>query len=437
MPVITERRVHHRPRPHLPAHTPGATVQAVGNGVITGAADDDPSAIGTYASAGAAFGPGILWSAPAVLPLAAVIMYLAAKVGHVAGVGLATVIRLHYPRWLLVTVVAGMVVGNIVEAAADLGGIAASLHLLTPMAELFWIVPVAVAILAVQVMGSYIWIRNVFRWLALALLAYIGSALLAHPSALEVIKSTLLPHIHWSRGYVAALVAMIGSSASPYLYGWQASQQVEEDISMGRRRLSDRVSTTSALTLKALAWDVAVGMFFSCVVMYFILLSTAITIYPVRFGSIHTAAQAAQALAPLAGHSAGILFAAGVIAVGILAIPVMTTGAAYLVCDAMRWKSGLSARPRQAPQFYWIIAAVMAVAAALNFVDTNPIHALIAAGLLQGFLEPGLLLVLLLVTCNPKIMGRWTNSRLVTALGSLALLAVTAAVVTLLVMLRR
>ncbi|MGH9414154.1 MAG: NRAMP family divalent metal transporter [Terriglobales bacterium] len=436
MPVITERRVHKRPLPHLPAHAPGATVQAVGTGIITGAADDDPSAIGTYASAGAAFGPGILWVAPVLFPLMAVIMYLAAKVGHVSGMGVAAVIKQHYPRWLLTVVVAAFVAGNVIEAAADLGGIGASLHLLAPWPGLVWVLPVAAAILAIQVFGSYTWIRNVFRWLALALLAYIGSALLARPDLVSTVKSTLVPHIHWSKDYLAVLVAMIGTSGSVYLYGWQASQQVEEDISMGRRRLSDRTSTTSAATLKALAWDVVLGMFFSAVIMYFILLSTAITLYPMRWGSIHTAAQAAQALAPLAGHAAGILFAVGVIAVGFLAIPVMTVGAAYIVCDAAGWKSGLSARRKDAPQFYWIIAAVTVAAVGLNYLGINPIHALIAAGVVQGFLAPGFMLLLLLITCNPRIMGRWTNSRTLTAVGGLAALAAAAAAIALLVSFR-
>lgn len=436
MPVITERRVHHRPLPHLPAHTPGSTVQAVGTGIITGAANDDPSAIGTYASAGAAFGPGILWAAPVLFPLMAVIMYLAAKIGHVAGVGIANVIKQHYPRWLLMTVVVAFVGGNIVEAGADLGGIGAALHLLVPISGLVLVLPVAAGILAIQVFGSYTWIRNVFRWLALALLAYIGSALLARPDLVATVKATLVPHIHWNKDYLAVLVAMIGTSGSPYLFGWQASQQVEEDISMGRRRLSDRTATTSALTLKALAWDVVLGMFFCCVVMYFILLSTAITIYPTQWGSIHTAAQAARALAPLAGHAAGILFAVGVIAVGFLAVPVMTVGAAYIVCDAAGWKSGLSAKRKDAPQFYWIITAVMIAAVTMNYAGMNPIHALIAAGMVQGFLAPGLMLLLLLITCNPNIMGRWTNKRWVTTLGGLAALASAAAAIALVVSLR-
>jgi Mn2+/Fe2+ NRAMP family transporter len=410
----------------LPAHAPGTSVRALGTGVITGAANDDPSAIGTYASAGAAFGPAILWAAPIVFPIMAVSLYLASKLGQVTGMGLAAALRLHYPRWLLWMIVAAVLVGNTVEAGADLGGLAAGFHLLTPLSVRFWVLPLAAAILAVQVYGSYTWIRGVFRWLALALLAYVGSALLARPHWGAILQATVLPGFHWTRNSLAALVAIVGCAASPYLFVWQTSQQVEEETSIGRRRLSDRKGT-NPVELKAMAWDVVLGMFFASVVMYFILLATAVTLYPMRWGEIHSAAQAAEALAPLAGHAAGALFACGLIAVGFIAVPVMSVGAGYMLCDAMGWKSGLSTRPREAPQFYAVIAAVTAVAAAMNFLGVNPFHALIIAGTVQGLLAPALLVLLLLMTGNSAIVGRWTNSRPVAALGWLSAAATAAA----------
>ncbi len=426
MDVLTERRRHRRPHPHLPAHAPGTPVRALGTGVITGAADDDPSAIGTYASAGAAFGPAILWAAPVMFPMMAVTLYLAAKVGKVTGLGLAAVLRRHYPRGLLFVVAGLMLVGNTIEAAADLGGLVAGLHLLLPVPILPAIVGVAALILAVQFFGSYTWIRDVFRWLALALLAYVAAGVLAHPNWGEIARATVLPSFHWTRASLAALVAIIGTAGSSYLFGWQASQQVEEEISLGRRRLSDRSDTTET-ALKAMAWDVVLGMLFSAVIMFFILLSTATTLYPMRWGDIHTAAQAAQALAPLAGRAAGALFAVGIIAVGFLAIPVMSVGAAYIVCDAMEWKSGLSTSRHEAPQFHWVIGAVTVAAVAINFLGVNPIHALILAGLVQGFLAPGMIILLLLITGNRAVMGRWTNSRPVAALGWLSAAATAAA----------
>ncbi len=425
-----ERRVHPRPPPDHLRHPSAGAARALGLGLITGAADDDPVAIGTYANAGASFGPAVLWIAPALLPMMAIIVFLASKLGRVAGQGLAAVIKLHYPRWILWSVVVAVVVGNTIEAGADLGGVAAAINLLLPVKIGLIVPPLAAGILAVQVFGSYIGMRNVFRWLALALLAYVGAAALAHPQLAQVARATVLPHLQWNRHYLAMLVAIIGTALSPYLYVWQVSQEVEEDISMGRRRLSDRQGATAA-ELKKTFWDVLAGMVFDVVVMYFIMLSTAAALYPAAWGSLHTAAEAAAALKPLAGAAAGALFAVGVVAVGLLAIPVMTVGAAYVVCDALGWKSGLSARPKDARPFYLVTAATTAAATAFNYLGFNPIHALVGAGIVQGCLAPLLMLLILQMTNNRQIMGRWTNSRPANLLGALTLLLATAAVIAL------
>ena len=401
-------------------------MRAVGLGVITGAADDDPSAIGTYASAGARFGTGVLWAAPALLPLMAVAVYMAAKLGQVSGQGLAAAVKARYPRWVLAMVAGLLVVGNTIEAGADLGGMAAAARLLLPAPELAVIVAAAGAILALQVFGSYAWIRRVFRWLALALLAYAGAAILAHPPAGEVVRATLWPHGPFGREYWAMVMAMIGTSLSPYLFVWQASHEVEEDVSLGRRRLSDRKGTTAS-QLKATAWDVGLGMFFTSLVMYFILLAAAATLYPAGLRQISSAAEAARALQPLAGPAAGVLFAAGVIGAGMLAVPVMTVGAAYVVCEALGWKSGLSARPHEARQFYRVIAAVTAAAVGINLLGVNPMRALVGAGMVQGALAPLLVLLLLLLTGDARVMGPWRNRRAVRWLGWLTFALTTAA----------
>lgn len=419
-----------RPSSHRFKHAHGATARALGLGLITGAADDDPVAIGTYASAGASFGPAVLWTAPALLPMMAVIVYLASKLGRVAGQGLAAILKTHYPRWILWVVVPALVVSNAIEGGADLGGVAAALNLLIPWPIGVFVLLVGAALLAVQVFGSYTGMRNAFRWLALALLAYAGSAALAHPNLATVARATILPHVRFDRDFLAVLVAILGTALSPYLYVWQVSQEVEEDVSVGKRRLSDRKGTTEA-ELKATTWDMLTGMVFDVVVMYFILLSTAATIYPVPWGSLHTAAEAAEALRPLAGAAAGALFAAGVIGVGLLAVPVMTVGAAYVVCDAMGWKSGLSSRPREARRFYAVIAAMTAAAIGFNFLGFNPIHALVAAGIVQGVLAPVLMLLMLLMTNNRAIVGRWTNTRAANLLGFTTLTIASAAVVAL------
>ena len=407
----------------------------MGSSLITGAADDDPSAVATYASAGSAFGPGTLWTAPALFPMRAVAVYLSSKLGQVSGQGLVGTIKACFPRWVLLAVTVGAVIGNTIEAGADLGGIAAALNLLTPQPVLNvvgfggMVALVAAGILAVQWFGSYRWIRAVFRWLALVLVVYIVSAVLVHPAAAQAAR---MPPLQLGRGYLAMLVALVGASLSPYLYIWQASQEVEEDVSMGRRRLSDRKGTTAA-SLRSRAGDVLAGMAFSSVVMYCIIISTAATLYPAGVGRLSTAAQAARALQPLAGPLAGLLFALGVIGVGFLAVPVMTVGAAYVVCDACGWKSGLSARPREAKQFYAVIVATTLVAVAINFLGANPMHTLVAAGVVQGMLAPGLLVLVMLMTNNKRLMGPWINTRIVNVLGWATTALVSAAALALIV----
>ncbi|HZR59216.1 MAG TPA: Nramp family divalent metal transporter [Terriglobales bacterium] len=416
-----DRRSHdpdaaHRLKFQEPKPVPHGVFRTIGLGLITGAADDDPSAIGTYASAGATLGPSFLWAAPVTFPMMVAVVYLCSKLGQVAGQGLFAVIRQHYPRWILYSLVMGVIFGNTIEAAADIGGMAAALNLLIPIPIVWLVIPIALIILALQVWGSYTLIRDIFRWLALALLAYIGSAILAKPDLLSVIRGTLIPTIHFNRDFFAILVAVIGTTLSAYLYTWQSNQEVEEDISMGRRRLSDRKGTTEA-ELSHAARDITLGMLFSNVIMYFILLSTAATLFKIGKTDVNSAAEAALALQPLAGKAAGLLFAIGVIGVGFLAVPVMTIGAAYDLCQTFGWKHGLHAKPAEAKKFYISITVFTALAVCLNFFGINPMKALVWAGIVQGFSTPPLMLVIMLMTNNRKIMGRWVNSRRLNALG--------------------
>lgn len=401
-------------------------IRAVGLGLITGAADDDPSAIGTYAAAGATFGPAFLWTAPVTLPMMFTVVYLSAKLGQVAGKGLFDVMREHYPRWLLNAALVGVLIGNTIEAAADLGGMAAALNLLVPIPERAIVLIVGASILALQFWGSYVLIRNVFRWLALALLAYIASALLAKPQWGAVLAGTLVPKIHFSEEFLSLLVAVIGTTLSAYLYTWQSNEEVEEEIAMGRRRLADRRGASRA-ELQHTRRDVLLGMIFSNTVMYFIILATGSTLYTAGRTDIASAADAAKALEPLAGAAAGALFALGIVGVGCLAVPVMTTGAAYDLCQAVGWKHGLHAKPREAKQFYGAIAAFTAVAIVMNFVGINPMKALVFAGVVQGFSTPPLLLLITLMTSNRRIMGKRVNTRSMQVLAWVTVTAVFAA----------
>jgi NRAMP (natural resistance-associated macrophage protein)-like metal ion transporter len=428
---VTDRRSHdpdaeHRLRLEEPKPAPHGVFRSIGLGLITGAADDDPSAIGTYASAGATLGPSFLWTAPVTFPMMVSVVYLCSKLGQVAGQGLFAVIRQHYPRWILYSLLIGVIIGNTIEAGADIGGMAAALNLLVPIPIVWLVVPIALIILALQIWGSYTLIRDIFRWLALALLAYIGSAILAKPELLPIIKGTLIPTIHFNREFFTMLVAVIGTTLSAYLFSWQSNQEVEEDISMGRRRLSDRKGTTDA-ELRHSARDITSGMLFSNVIMYFIILSTAATLFKVGKTDINSAAEAAQALQPLAGKAAGLLFAIGVIGVGFLAVPVMTIGAAYDLCQTFGWKHGLHANPADAKKFYISITVFTFLAVCMNFFGINPMKALVWAGIVQGFSTPPLMLVIMLMTNNQKIMGKWVNSRRLNALGWTTTIAIFAA----------
>jgi Mn2+/Fe2+ NRAMP family transporter len=401
--------------------------RAIGLGLITGAADDDPSAIGTYATAGAAIGPAFLWTAPVTFPMMVAVVYLSSKLGQVCGKGLFDVIRDRYPAWVIRSALVGIIIGNTIEAGADIGGIAAAVGVLAPQLPLPWIVvPTAVTILTLQVWGSYVLIRKIFRWLALTLLSYIGAALLAKPDWPEVLRGTFIPAIQLNQQFLSLLVAVIGTTLSAYLYTWQSNQEVEEEIAMGRRHLHQRRGAT-ADELRQSRWDIALGMLFSNLIMYFIILSTASTLHKAGATDIASAADAAEALKPIAGDAAGVLFALGVIAVGFLAVPIMTTGAAYDVCQAFGWKHGLHARPSEAKRFYLLIAGFTVLAMSMNFFGFNPMKALVVAGIVQGFSTPPLLLLIMRMTGDRTLMGDAVNGRAVSVLGWATTAAVFAA----------
>lgn len=394
---------------------------ALGVGIITGAADDDPSAIGTFAAAGAKLGPAFLWTAPATFPMMATAVYLSSKLGQVTGKGLFAAIRDHYPRWFLYSALVAVLIGNTVEAAADLGGIAAGINVLAPIPIPLIAVFTAMAILAVQIWGSYTQIKKIFQWLALTLLAYVGAAILAKPDLREVIRGTLIPSIRFNKEFLALLVAIIGATLSPYLYTWQSNAEVEEKVAIGRRRLSARRDGmergATAEDIKRSRRDVVLGMLFSNVVMYFIMLSTASTLFKAGKAEIDTAAEAAQALRPLAGNAAGILFAFGIVGAGVLAVPIMTIGAAYDFSQAFGLKTGLSLKLSEAKGFYAVMVIDTLVAVAMNFSAINPMKALVLAGIVQGFSTPPLLMLILLMTNNRAIMGDRVNGRALNVLG--------------------
>ena len=400
--------------------------KTIGTGIITGAADDDPSAIGTYAAAGARFGFGFLWIAPVLLPMMFVVTYLSAKLGRVYGKGLFAAVRDRYPRWLLWPLMLGAFAGNVIEAAANLGGVGAALNLLVPLPVLALVVIVAILVIGFQLFGSYRLLRRIFRWLTLALFSYVAAAILAKPDWLAVAQATLVPRVQFDAAFLSMIVACIGTSLSAYVYTWQSNQEVEEQIDQGKTTAAARRGASSAELARSRR-DVFVGMIFANLILYSIILSTAATLHPQGMTQIDSAAQAAQALEPLAGSAAKLLFVLGVVGVGFLAVPVMTTGAAYDLVQGVGGKGDLHATLGEAKLFYGVIALVTFVAVGLNFLGFNPMKALVWSGIVQGFSVPPLLCVMLLMCNDRGMMGDRVNRRTTNILGGVTTAATFAA----------
>jgi NRAMP (natural resistance-associated macrophage protein)-like metal ion transporter len=389
---------------------------ALGPGLITGASDDDPSGIGTYAVAGARFGFVLLWMAPIAIPLMIAIQYMCAKIGLVCGRGLAGVLRGYYPRWVLYLAVTALVVANTINAGVDIGAVASGINLLVPLPALALVVPIGVIILVLQFFGSYGLIVRVFKWMTLALFAYLGAAILAHPDFGTVIKSTFVPTVRLDRAFLTVIMAILGTTISPYLFFWEASEEVEEEIAHGRRLLLQRQGATDS-ELRGAAWDTSIGMVMAVVVMHAIMLATAATLHQAGQTEIRSATEAAEALRPLAGDASTLLFALGLIGSGFLAIPVLTGAAAYAVSETFDWNEGLGEKPRRAKGFYSVIAASTLIGMLVNYLGINPISALFWTAVINGLLAPPLLVLVMLVVNNEEIMGGRVNGPILNILG--------------------
>ncbi len=400
----------------------------LGPGLITGAADDDPSGISTYATAGAAFGYGMLWTAWFSLPLMAAVQLMCARIGLVSGRGLAAVLRRYYPRRILWFACTLLLVANIVNIAADLGGMAEAMELLTGMNSLWFHLPFAVLIVALLFFTSYRLIANIFKWLTLVLFAYVIAAFLARPHWPTVLRTSLWPQINFSHDYLMTLVAILGTTISPYLFFWQAAQEVEEEKAEGKKTVGQRMGATPE-KLRMARTDTVIGMSFSNLIMYFIILTTGTTLYVNGVRDIETARQAAEALRPLAGEAAYALFALGLIGTGMLGVPVLAGSAAYAVAEAFAWRSGMNERPRMAPKFYAVIAIAMIAGVLLDYSGFNAIKMLFWSAVLNGLLAPPLIVIILLVCNNTRVMGEYVNGRWLNLLGSVAALVMSIAAV--------
>jgi NRAMP (natural resistance-associated macrophage protein)-like metal ion transporter len=403
-------------------------VSLLGPGLITGAADDDPSGVSTYSVAGASFGYAPLWTALFTFPLMAAVQLMCARLGMVSGRGLAGVIRHRYPRAVLWGACALLVVANVVNIGADLGGMAEAAEMVTGIDSLWWTPIYALLIVSLLLWSSYRKIVKAFKWLTMALFAYVAAAFLAKPDWSAVLYSTFVPHIEWSSGYLATLVGVLGTTISPYLFFWQAAQEVEGERALGRLTEADRAGATDE-EIRLSQTDVLTGMFFSNLVMYFIILTTAATLHAHGQTSITTAQQAAEALRPLAGPATFWLFSLGLIGTGMLGVPVLAGACAYAVAEAAEWPGTLDDPPGRSVRFYVILVVAMALGLALDYAGFDAVAMLFWSAVLNGTLAPPLIVLVVLLTSDATIMGDRRNGPLLRTLGWTAAVVMTAAAV--------
>jgi NRAMP (natural resistance-associated macrophage protein)-like metal ion transporter len=404
----------------------------LGPGLITGAADDDPSGISTYSVTGASFGYAPLWIAPFSFPLMVSVQLMCARLGMVTGKGLAGAVRDRYPRWVLWGACSLLIVANVINIGADLAGMAEATGLVTGLNHLALIPVYGVLIVLLLFFSSYRHIARVFKWLTLVLFAYVGAGILAHPAWGTVLRATLIPHVEWSARYFAVLVGVLGTTISPYLFFWQAAQEVEEERAIGRGTVGQRRGATKA-ELRRSFTDVVTGMFFSNAVMYFIILTTAATLHASGQTNITTAREAAEALRPLAGPGAYWLFTLGLIGTGMLGVPVLVGSCAYTIAEAFSWRGSLEDKPRHARRFYAVVALAMLVGLLLNVVGFNAVAMLFWAAVVNGVLAPPLIVLVLLLTGSRAVMGTRANPPLLRWVGWAAAATMGAAAVAMIV----
>jgi NRAMP (natural resistance-associated macrophage protein)-like metal ion transporter len=374
----------------------------LGPGLTAGAADDDPSGIATYSTAGAATGTQLLWLALLTWPLMAAVQMMCARIGMVTGEGLAGAFHRKLPKPLIVVASVALLVANTINIGADLAGMCDAAEMLTGSKSHWFMFVFGAAVAIATVRFRYHQLAQIFKWLALTLFAYVATAFLVKPDWSAVAQGTFVPSLPKGRDGWAMIVAVMGTTISPYLFYWQASQEVEEEKAAGRRMLARRRATRGEIGARGL--DVGVGTFFSNVVMYFIILTTALTLHKNGITDIQTSRQAAEALRPLAGDFAALLFTLGVLSVGFLAIPTLAGSAAYALAETFDWQQGLDAKWKSARAFYLVVIVSIVVGLAIDFANINPVKTLFWTAVINGVLAPFLLTAVLLVAADHRIM---------------------------------
>src|SRR3989338_8772440 len=410
--------------------------KTLGPGLTTGAADDDPSGITTYSQAGAAYGFNLLWLAGFTFPFMAIVQEMCARIGLVTGRGLAANIRQYYPKWVLLSATFLLFFANSLNIGADLGAMAKATQLLFPnLSFTSLILGFTVVSLALQIFTTYEKYARYLKWLALVLLSYVFSALTVNLDLNELLQKAVVPTLVFSKDQIFLVTAVLGTTISPYLFFWQTSQEVEEQILSGKTSLKLRQEETKPQEVKNMRLDVWSGMFLSNLVMFFIIAAAASTLYANGITEISSAAEAAAALKPIAGDEAYLLFALGIIGTGMLAVPVLAGSASYALSESFGWKFGLYRKLKEANAFYGVIIISTGIGLCINFIGLDPIKALIYAAILNGLIAPVILILIVLMSSNAKIMGRWVNNKWVSVLGwfitTLMIIAGTATIISL------
>jgi NRAMP (natural resistance-associated macrophage protein)-like metal ion transporter len=381
--------------------------QKLGPGLVTGASDDDPSGIATYSQIGAQFGNGLLWTMLLSYPLMAAIQEICARIGRVTGCGLAANLRKNYPRPLLFFVLVTMSAANIFNLGADIGAIGASLALVVPVNVMVLTVTLGIVSLIAVLFIPYSTYAKYLKWLTLSLFSYMGVVFFVHVQWSAVLNATLIPHVALTKEFLMALIAVLGTTISPYLFFWQASQEVEE-VRANRGEKALKHAPAQAVTqLRRIHTDTYVGMAFSNIVAFFIILTAASTLHTHGILDVATCAQAASALEPIAGRFAVALFVCGIVGTGLLAVPVLASSAAYGIGEGCQWRVSLERRPQQAVGFYSAIGIAIATGLLLNFLHINPVKALYWSAILNGLVAAPLMCVIMMMASNRKVMGKF------------------------------
>jgi NRAMP (natural resistance-associated macrophage protein)-like metal ion transporter len=399
--------------------TPGL-LQVMGPGLITGASDDDPSGIATYSQVGAQFGYSIGWTLLFSYPLMCAIQQISAEIGRVTGYGIAGNLRRNYPKSLLYFLIGLLIVANTINIGADLGAMAAALKLLVGGPSLLYVAGFAILSVVLETFVRYSRYVSVLKWLTLSLFAYVATIFAVHIPWGEVGKNLVLPHITFSNEYITAVVAVFGTTISPYLFFWQAASEVESEQEKPGPNALKRTPDRAKGELKRIKTDTYVGMGFSNLIALFIVITAAATLHANGITDIQTSSQAAEALRPIAGQFAYVVFALGIIGTGLLALPVLAGSAAYALGETLKWSVGLAHKPKKAKRFYIAIAAITVVGAVLNFVDLDPVKALFWSAVINGVVAVPVMVMLMFMASNKKIMGKLKIGKGLKYLGWLA-----------------